>query len=220
MTVYAMESTWVEDAEPEDWSGHWPAAQEAEDALQWLSNIGQGAASGAATGAVAGPWGALIGGLVGGGPGAAQTAMAQQQPKPAPRPGTPPPAHRPPVPAPAPGLAPQPGPTVTTRPRVTQTIAPRVAPPAPAAAGSPSASDVAGLVTVLAPLLVTATQRLQPELTTGVFVTSAAGKDAPDETSRPEDFDIDVAETDCWPAETEVADSSRVKLPRAVPRAC
>lgn len=68
---------------------HWgESSTEADEANvgQWLTGIGQGAATGAATGAAAGPWGALIGGLVGGGLGAAQTAMApKQSPAPAPR---------------------------------------------------------------------------------------------------------------------------------------
>lgn len=162
VTTFVLESTWAEDwdgaASGESWSD-----EEAENALTWLTNIGSGAASGAATGAVAGPWGALIGGLVGGGLGAAQTAIQQNQQAQQPAPRPPAPAARPaPAPAPAPRpTAPPPG----VAPAPNRTIAvPRPAParPAPAApaTGTVSTSDVATLVTTLAPLLLALGQQL------------------------------------------------------------
>ncbi len=74
-------------------------ATEEENALNWLTSIGSGAAQGAGTGAVAGPWGALIGGLVGAGLGALQQAT---QPQPAPPPSSAPPPASPSPPSPAP----------------------------------------------------------------------------------------------------------------------
>lgn len=180
VTTFVLESTWAEDWDDSGSAESW-SDEEAENALTWLTNIGSGAASGAATGAVAGPWGALIGGLVGGGLGAAQTALQQNQQaqQPAPRPPTP--AARP-APAPAPRPAPAP-----TRPTAVPRPAPaRPAAPAPATGGV-STSDVATLVTTLAPLLLALGQQL------GNQPAAAA----------PEAWDWDE-DSDPWPAGEDV----------------
>ena len=106
---------------------------------QWLSNIGQGAATGAATGMAAGPWGALVGGLLGGGLGAVQTAMAPQQPAASP----PPAAPRPPPPRPA--VRPP-----TQRPQAVSP--PTVARPA-TAAGQPGTAQLLDQIAALVPVV-------------------------------------------------------------------
>jgi len=121
------------------------AGEDAENVGQWLSGIGQGAATGLATGAAAGPWGALIGALVGGGLGALQTGLAQQQQS-RPAPG-PPPAARPPAPPPPAAARPAAPPA---RPAVPPAPAP--APP-PVTSAGPTPDRTAQLVDQLAQLL-------------------------------------------------------------------
>lgn len=122
------------------------ASTEEEEASvgQWLSNIGQGAATGAVTGLAAGPWGALVGGLLGGGLGAVQTATAPQPPAPsaAQRPAPPrPPQTAPPTRPPAPRSAPRP-PT------------PRLQAPAPAASGAdPRTAQLLDQLATLVPVV-------------------------------------------------------------------
>lgn len=187
VTTFVLESIWAEDWDGEVAGESW-TDEDAENALTWLTNIGSGAASGAATGAVAGPWGALIGGLVGGGLGAAQTALQQNQQAQQP-------AQRPPVPAarPAPAPAPTPRPApAPPRAAPVRTIAvptrPAPAAPAPAAApatGGVSTSDVANLVTTLAPLLVALGQQL-------------ATDPAPPSAPAPESWEV-TEDVDPWP---------------------
>jgi len=119
---------------------------EQENAMNWLTSIGSGAAQGAATGAVAGPWGALIGGIVGAGLGALQQATQQSaQPSPSPPPRSAPPA--PPRPAPA--------------PRPPSTSPPPRAAPAGGTAGTAAVQQIAQVL----PQLLQLVQTIQPVLT-------------------------------------------------------
>lgn len=133
---------------------HWgELGSEEEEASvgQWLSGIGQGAATGAATGMAAGPWGALIGGLVGGGLGAAQTAMAPKQTAaPAPpaqrrAPATPPQAAQPPRP---------PTPRPASRPVTAQAKAPaKVSGSGAAASGTALTAQLLDQLATLVPVV-------------------------------------------------------------------
>lgn len=157
--------SWIESARE-------ASAEDAENALTWLTNIGSGAATGAATGAVAGPWGALVGALAGAGLGAAQTAMSQQQRPAAPRPAAPrPAAPRPAAPRPTPPRPPPPRPA-TPPAAAPRPAAPRPAVPPPVAASPPPAaapatqSDLAGVlgaVLSLLPVVVSAFGQRQAE---------------------------------------------------------
>lgn len=202
MTVatFVLESTWIEDWDGAGAGESW-SDEEAENALTWLSNIGSGAASGAATGAVAGPWGALIGGLVGGGLGAAQTALQQNQQNQQPKPPPPAPAapQRPAPSAARPAPAPRPAPTRTIAvPRPAPT---RPAPTTPAApAGSVSTTDVAALVTTLAPMLLALGQQL-------ASTPSAPAAVAPESWPEwPED-------SDPWPVGEDVEPTEPLEVP-------
>ena len=218
VTTFVLESTWAEDWDGEVSGESW-TDEDAENALTWLTNIGSGAASGAATGAVAGPWGALIGGLVGGGLGAAQTALQQNQQAQQP-------AQRPPTPAarPAPTPAPTPRPAAPVRTIAVPRPAPtRPTPAAPAPApGGMSTSDVANLVTTLAPLLVALGQQLATDPPPAAAPAPEDWEGSEDVDPWPEGDDIDEtpppasygdpadeassesdSETECWAAEGE-----------------
>lgn len=213
--VPEFESTWTEST----WDG--PVVTDTtddENALQWLSNIGQGMATGAATGAVAGPWGALIGGLVGGGLGAAQTALAQNQPAPSRPPA--PPAATAPAPAP-PSAAARPTPPVATprpTPRPTAPVRPAVVPaprtPAPTRTDQQLAT-VTTLLTTLAPMLASLTQQMQqvipqaggPHLGTLTVPAGATLTTGGTETTEPaaepsyDSWADEAVECDCWSPE-------------------
>lgn len=165
MSVYALHNPeaarlWVESARE-------ASAEDAENAMTWISNILGGAGTGAATGAVGGPIGALIGAVVGAGVGAAQTALSQQQQRPAQRPPQRPAARPapPPRPAqpprPAPQARPAPPPTAPRAPQPVATPPPAAAPPAPAAQSD--LSNVLGAVLTLLPVVVSAFGQRQAE---------------------------------------------------------